>query len=216
MRNILDIKDLRREYLHAGLSKDKLLVNPLDQFNLWLEQAVTADLTDPTAMTLATVDASGQPSQRVVLLKQADEEGFVFYTNLGSRKAKEIALNNKVSLHFSWLPLDRQIKIQGEATRLSSADAFRYFTSRPRDSQIAAWSSQQSRALSSRQMLENAFFQMKNKFQQGEIPLPNFWGGYRINITRYEFWQGRANRLHDCFVYNQSLNSKWAIERLAP
>lgn len=213
---MLDIKDLRREYLHDGLSRKTLNANPLDQFNLWLEQAVTANLTDPTAMTLATVDESGQPSQRVVLLKQADEKGFVFYTNLGSRKANEIKLNNKVSLHFSWLPLDRQIKIQGEASPLSSAEAFRYFTSRPRDSQLAAWSSQQSRELSSRQLLEGAFAQMKQKFQQGKIPLPDFWGGYRVEITRYEFWQGRANRLHDCFVYNQSGGSKWSVTRLAP
>lgn len=212
----MDIKDLRREYLHDGLSKEKLLSDPLKQFNLWLEQAVSANLTDPTAMTLATVDKNGQPSQRVVLLKQADEEGFVFYTNLGSRKAKDIALNGKVSLHFSWLPLDRQIKIQGEASQLSASEAFRYFTSRPRDSQLAAWSSQQSRALTSRQVLENAFIQMKQKFKQGDIPLPNFWGGYRVKITRYEFWQGRENRLHDCFVFEPNDNATWRVERLAP
>ncbi len=212
----MDIKDLRREYLHDGLSRKTLHSNPLEQFNLWLEQAVKADLTDPTAMTLATVDADGQPSQRVVLLKQADADGFVFYTNLGSRKAKDIAVNNKVSLHFSWLPLDRQVKIQGEATLLDSTDAFRYFSSRPRDSQLAAWSSRQSRALTSRQILESTFMQMKKKFQQGHIPLPDFWGGYRVKISRYEFWQGRANRLHDCFVYHSLKQAQWSIERLAP
>jgi len=213
---IVDIKDLRREYLHGGLSKDNLLGDPLKQFNLWLEQAVNADLSDPTAMTLATVDQHGQPSQRVVLLKHADENGFVFYTNLGSRKAKEIAKNNQVSLHFAWLPLDRQIKIQGIATPLTKKEAFQYFTSRPRDSQLAAWSSQQSRALTSRQVLEHAFLQMKNKFKQGDIPLPDFWGGYRVKISRYEFWQGRENRLHDCFAFNLKNTSSWEIERLAP
>lgn len=212
----MDIKDLRREYLHGGLSKENLLDDPLQQFNLWLEQAVNANLTDPTAMTLATVDASGQPSQRIVLLKQADEDGFVFYTNLGSRKAKDIAVNSKVSLHFSWLPLDRQIKIQGVASPLSATEAFQYFTSRPRDSQLAAWSSQQSRALTSRQVLENAFLQMKTKFKQGDIPLPDFWGGYRVNISRYEFWQGRENRLHDCFEFSQHDNATWSVDRLAP
>lgn len=212
----MDIEVLRREYLRGGLSKENLLKDPLAQFHLWLQQAVTAGLTDPTAMTLATVDVSGQPSQRVVLLKQADEESFIFYTNLASRKAKDIAVNKKVSLHFAWLALDRQIKIQGEACVLSSADAFRYFTSRPRDSQLAAWSSQQSRALSSRQVLENAFVQMQQKFKQGKIPLPDFWGGYRVTATRYEFWQGRENRLHDCFEFKQKNKSSWTIGRLAP
>ena len=212
----MDIKDLRREYLHDGLSEEKLLDDPLQQFNAWLEQAVKADLTDPTAMTIATVDKTGQPSQRVVLLKRADEKGFVFYTNLESKKALDIAQNSKVSLHFAWLPLERQVKIQGVATKLSSKEAFAYFTSRPRDSQLAAWSSHQSKRLSSRQILESAFEQMKNKFSKGDIPLPSFWGGYRVEIQRYEFWQGGANRLHDSFSYEQRDDKNWQIDRLAP
>lgn len=212
----MDIKDLRREYLHGGLDKRKLDSNPLKQFDIWLQQAIEAGLTDPTAMTIATVDAQGQPSQRVVLLKGADEDGFVFYTNLESRKALDIAINSKVSLHFAWLPIDRQVKIQGVATKLSKTEAFKYFTSRPRDSQLAAWSSQQSRSLTSRQILEAAFVQMKQKFDKGDIPLPSFWGGYRVKISRYEFWQGGANRLHDCFSYEPIDDNNWRIDRLAP
>ena len=167
-------------------------------------------------MTIATVSPDGQPTQRVVLLKQADEKGFVFYTNLESRKAQDIGTNAKVSLHFAWLPLDRQIKIQGTASRLSVTESLRYFTSRPRESQLAAWASQQSRKLTSRQVLETAFHQMKQKFSHGDIPIPSFWGGYRVTPSEYEFWQGRENRLHDRFAYTPDGDNNWDIERLAP
>lgn len=212
----MNIKDVRREYLHDNLNKENLKKNPLDQFQQWLDVAVAADLSDPTAMTIATVDADHRPSQRVVLLKQADEKGFVFYTNQESQKAKDIEGNKNVSLHFAWLSLDRQIKIQGTAEKLSTSEAFSYFTSRPRDSQLAAWASQQSRQLSSRQILETTFLKMKQKFEKGEIPLPSFWGGYRVTATQYEFWQGRANRLHDRFKYSPQEDNTWLIERLAP
>lgn len=207
---------MRREYVYAGLNRENLLQNPLEQFKQWLKIAVDAQITDPTAMTLATVNAEGKPSQRVVLLKGADEKGFVFYTNLGSRKAHDIADNNQVALHFAWLELDRQVKLQGVATQLSAAEAFKYFASRPKDSQIAAWASHQSRSISSRQLLETAFAQMKQKFSDGDIPLPSFWGGYRVAITRYEFWQGRENRLHDSFSYEKNEAKQWQINRLAP
>ena len=213
---LLDIKDLRREYLHTGLIRENLLTNPLDQFQQWLDDAVKAKLTDPTAMTIATVSADGQPSQRHVLLKHTDQKGYVFYTNQESRKAQEIAGNNKVSLHFSWLALDRQVRIQGVATKLSITESLAYFTSRPRDSQLAAWASQQSRQLTSRQVLETAFSQMKQKFSNGQIPLPGFWGGYRVTPNQYEFWQGRANRLHDRLVFTSVKDDQWRIERLAP
>jgi pyridoxamine 5'-phosphate oxidase len=172
---------------------------------------------EANAMTLATVSATGPPSQRVVLLKSFDDKGFVFYTNLESTKAQQIAQNNKVSLHFAWLPLDRQIIIAGGAERISAKDALSYFLSRPRDSQIAAWISDQSRRISSRQMLEQKFAEFKTKHEQeGTLSLPAFWGGYCVKPTQFEFWQGRANRLHDRFLYTPSVNGCWEINRLAP
>lgn len=212
----MDLQDLRREYLHGGLNKDQLNPDPIEQFQFWLDQAVKAELSDPTAMTVATVDADGQPSQRVVLLKQLDSKGFVFFTNYESKKARDIEINNKVSLHFAWLLLERQVKIQGIACKLSTVESLKYFSSRPRDSQLAAWSSKQSKTLSSRLVLETAFSQMKQKFKQGEIPLPGFWGGFRVEAEQFEFWQGRANRLHDRFSYTQNKECHWIINRLAP
>jgi len=217
----------RREYLKKGLHRADLAENPFSQFQLWMSQALESKLVDPTAMSIATVDASGQPSQRTVLLKDIQQNCFVFYTNLESQKAKDIAQNNKVSLLFAWLPLERQIKIQGTATLLSKKQAFKYFVSRPRDSQLAAWASSQSRTVSSRQFLEMQFSHMKEKFAQGKIPLPDFCGGFKIQPQQFEFWQGRGHRLHDRFSYSIDLNSQdgmdnaqqsstWKIERLAP
>ena len=212
----MDIADIRREYTLKGLDQAQLHTDPLVQFEQWLSEAMQANLTaDPTAMSLATVSADGQPSQRIVLLKQFDAQGFVFYTNLESRKAREIAGNNKVSLHFAWTPLERQIVIYGAATKLSVAEAGRYFLSRPRNSQIAAWTSQQSRKIGSRKLLEQAFEQMKQKFKDGEVPLPSFWGGYRVTPVALEFWQGRGARLHDRFLY-QRTGDAWQLDRLQP
>ncbi|MBT8347178.1 MAG: pyridoxamine 5'-phosphate oxidase, partial [Desulfofustis sp.] len=165
---------------------------------------------------LATVDHRGQPSQRTVLLKYFDQDGFVFFTNYGSRKADEIAGNDRVSLLFVWLELDRQVMINGYAERISSKESARYFISRPRNSQVAAWVSSQSHGLSSRQALMQKFAEMKKKFGEGKIPLPSFWGGYRVVPSEIEFWQGRENRLHDRFSYQQQDNESWSIERLAP
>jgi pyridoxamine 5'-phosphate oxidase len=212
----VDLDTLRREYLQGGLHREDLHGDPLQQFDIWLQQACKAELQDPTAMTIATVNSSGQPSQRIVLLKKLDEKGFVFYTNLGSRKAQELADNPKVSLHFAWLPLDRQVIIRGEAQRISAAQALKYFISRPKESQLAAWASKQSNRISSRQLLDQQFAQMKEKFSQGEIPLPSFWGGYCVKPETIEFWQGGANRLHDRFLYSRGENRHWSIERLAP
>ena len=213
----MDISQERREYLKAGLSEDSLAADPVEQFRHWLKDAIEADIsTDPTAMCLSTVGADGRPSQRIVLLKQFDEKGFVFYTNLESRKAKQIIENPNVCLHFGWLPLERQVVISGKAIKLSVAEATKYFLSRPRDSQLAAWASQQSQKVSSRQMLEQAFSQMKQKFAKGDIPLPDFWGGFRVVPEQVEFWQGRANRLHDRFLYTKNESTKWLIDRLQP
>ncbi|MFQ3229207.1 pyridoxamine 5'-phosphate oxidase [Reinekea sp.] len=212
----MKLEDIRREYTQMGLNRDDLNADPIAQFDHWLNQAIDAKLSsDPTAMSLATVDEHGQPSQRVVLLKHLDEQGFVFYTNLESHKAKDIAQNSKVSLHFPWTPLERQVIVYGVAEKLSMAEATKYFITRPRDSQIAAWTSHQSRVVDSRKVLEQAFEQMKNKFKQGDIPLPSFWGGFRVRPVKVEFWQGRGARLHDRFMYELE-NEQWQIKRLQP
>ncbi|MEX1032462.1 MAG: pyridoxamine 5'-phosphate oxidase [Cellvibrionaceae bacterium] len=212
----MNIDQLRREYRRAGLDEDELEANPFTQFSKWLQQAIDAEFDDPTAMTVATVSDTGQPSQRIVLLKHMDEAGFVFYTNYQSRKAREIAKLPKVSLHFPWHRVDRQVKICGVAEKVSTTESLKYFLSRPRESQIAAVVSAQSRPISSRQLLMQQFNSMKEKFANSEIPLPDFWGGYRVVPHELEFWQGRENRLHDRFVYRLDEHQQWRIERLAP
>lgn len=212
----MDISHFRREYMKDGLNRADLNNDPVQQFAGWFEQARQTVIADPTAMVLATVSPSGQPSQRTVLLKYFDEYGFVFFTNYGSRKAEEIAGNDLVSLLFCWLELERQVIISGSAAKIPVADSARYFFSRPRDSQVAAWVSSQSNGLGSRQALLQKFSEMKKKFGQGKIPLPSFWGGYRVVPVAIEFWQGRENRLHDRFLYRNRAEGGWSIERLAP
>lgn len=212
----MKLDSLRREYLQGGLRREDLSADPFTQFELWLRQAIEADLADPTAVTVATVDADGQPSQRIVLLKDLDPRGFVFYTNLGSRKARDLESNPRVGLHFPWHMLERQVKVRGIAERVPATEAFAYFSSRPRESQLAAWASDQSRPVSSRQMLMQQFGAMKEKFLRGDIPLPDAWGGFRVVPHAIEFWQGGANRLHDRFEYTQLADGTWGIERLAP
>lgn len=211
----MDISNFRREYLKGGLQRANLAADPVQQFTDWFEQARKTDIADPTAMILATVDPTGKPSQRTVLLKYYDNSGYVFFTNYGSRKAQEIAKNSKVSLLFVWLELERQIMITGSAQKISAAESAKYFMSRPKDSQVAAWVSSQSHSLSSRQMLMQKFAEMKKKIGEGKVPLPSFWGGYKVVPDEYEFWQGRKNRLHDRFHYLPS-GDDWKIERLAP
>ncbi|NIB43577.1 pyridoxamine 5'-phosphate oxidase [Pseudomaricurvus alkylphenolicus] len=211
----MKLDTFRREYLIGGLKREELLENPIDQFEAWLKQAIEAEIPDPTAVTVATVDAGGQPSQRIVLLKQVDQRGFVFYTNYESKKARDIEGNPLVSLHFPWHPIERQVKICGRAEKVSAAESLKYFSSRPAESQLAAWASAQSRPVSSRQLLMQQFQAMKEKFKQGQIPLPDFWGGFRVVPSSVEFWQGGANRLHDRFQYTRD-GDDWRIERLAP
>ncbi len=211
----MDLEKLRREYLQDGLSRASLIADPIRQFEIWLNQAIDAQIKDPTAMTVATVDPHGQPSQRIVLLKQVTPNGFVFFTNYNSHKARDIAHNPLVSLHFPWHQLERQVKICGTAGKISAGESMKYFLSRPQDSQLAAWASKQSRPVSSRQMLMQQFNAMKQKFSDGTIPLPDFWGGYRVIPGSIEFWQGGADRLHDRFRYNR-VGKVWSIERLAP
>ncbi|NLS11939.1 pyridoxamine 5'-phosphate oxidase [Vibrio sp. SM6] len=211
----MELADIRREYSRGGLRRKDLLANPVEQFNLWLEQAVNAKLTDPTAMTVATVDETGQPFQRIVLLKNVEANGFVFYTNLASRKAEQIAHNHKVSLHFPWHPLERQVHITGVAEKLSTVENIKYFTSRPKESQLAAIASHQSSRISARGVLEGKFLELKQQFAKGEIPVPKFWGGYRVIPQTIEFWQGGEHRLHDRFLFSRE-SGGWHIDRLAP
>jgi len=211
----MSLQDNRREYDYGKLTRESLLDNPFEQFKLWMDQALEAGIQDPTAMSVATVDSSGKPWQRMVLLKEFDQRGFVFYTNLGSRKAKDIDGNPQVSLHFPWLQLDRQVIVGGRAERLSTVDVMKYFLSRPKGSQLAAWASKQSSRINSRQALETQFAQVKEKFSKGEIPLPDFWGGFRVVPEEIEFWQGGEQRLHDRFSYGLD-DGDWDISRLSP
>ena len=211
-----NIDQFRREYLIGGLSREDLHENPIIQFEHWLQQVIDAQLQDPTAMTVATVDADGQPSQRIVLLKKVDQQGFVFYSNYQSKKAQDIAENPRISLHFPWHGLERQVKVGGRVEKVSQAESLSYFLSRPEESQLAAWASAQSRPVSSRQLLMQQFKAMKEKFVKGQIPLPDFWGGYRVVPHTIEFWQGGSNRLHDRFIYKLQTSGAWTIERLAP
>lgn len=216
MRSLtMDISHLRENYTRDGLDRDNLASDPFEQFDLWFKQAQEAQLTEPNAMSLATVSKDGSPSLRTVLLKFFDTNGFVFFTNYSSKKSQDIADNPQVSLLFPWLPLERQIKICGRAEKISKADSLKYFTSRPHGSQLGAWVSHQSSVITGRKILELKLDEMKRKFKEGKVPLPDFWGGYRVVPETIEFWQGRPNRLHDRFQYTRTDDS-WNIERLAP
>lgn len=211
----IDIAALRREYTRCGLRRADLPAEPIDLFDQWLKQACAAQLPDATAMSVGTVDANDQPYQRLVLLKYFDRQGMVFYTNLGSRKATHLAHNPRISMHFPWHALERQVLVLGSAERLSAIDVMKYFHIRPRDSQIGAWVSHQSSQISARSVLETKFLALKQKFAQGAVPFPTFWGGYRVILDAMEFWQGGEHRLHDRFLYRRE-KDRWYIDRLAP
>lgn len=213
----LDLAELRKRYLQGGLDEDNTADNPFKQFESWFKQAQEADLLEPNAMSLSTVDEDGQPSLRTVLLKQFDTQGFVFFTNYESQKAQQMSQNPKVALLFPWLVLERQVKVLGTAEKISLAQSMKYFASRPKGSQIGAWVSQQSQVVSSKQVLLSQFEKMKQKFQAGEVPFPDFWGGYRVVPHQIEFWQGGDNRLHDRICYDwQAAEQAWVKKRLAP
>lgn len=212
----MDIENFRREYLQGGLNREDLQDDPIAQFDIWLSQTIESGIGDPTAMVVSTVSAEGRPSQRIVLLKHVDDDGFIFYTNYGSRKAKEIEGNNKVSLLFPWNKLDRQVKVGGTAEKISVAESAKYFMSRPRDSQLAAWASKQSRKITSREFLLTQLADIKEKFAAGEVPLPDFWGGIRVRPHEVEFWQGGEHRIHDRFEYCLQNDGSWEISQLAP
>jgi pyridoxamine 5'-phosphate oxidase len=206
---------MRRDFESEGLDLEQLDSDPVHQFEHWFNDARKAGILEPNAMSLATTGNDRQPALRTVLLKYFDQQGFVFYTNYGSRKAGELADNPKAALLFPWIGLNRQVIVQGEVTRVSKAESLRYFASRPRGSQLGAWVSEQSRVISSRGLLEQKVAEIRRKFGDGEVPLPSFWGGYRVVPHRIEFWQGRPSRLHDRFEYLRSPDG-WTIQRLQP
>lgn len=207
---------MRRQYASRSLDLADLHADPFSQFDLWMREAIETELLEPNAMALATVSATGAPSVRTVLLKGFDARGLVFYTNYTSAKARDLAANTQVACLFQWLPLERQVSVRGRAEKISTEESLKYFLSRPHESQIGAWASQQSQVITSRALLEEKFAEMKNKFQVGAVPLPEFWGGYRIVPQTFEFWQGRPSRLHDRFVYRQAAGQSWQINRLMP
>ncbi len=210
------IADLRKDYTKASLDLDSTDANPYKQFEKWFIEAQIGELLEPNAMVLSTVDESNQPFQRTVLMKALDSDGIVFYTNYKSRKALQIQENAKVSILFPWYAMERQVCIQGVAEKVSTATSLKYFTSRPHGSQLGAWVSQQSSVISSRSILEMKLAEMKQKFKEGKVPLPDFWGGYKIKPTSFEFWQGRQSRLHDRLIYEKDTADDWKIARLAP
>ena len=212
----MNTDDLRQQLMTQGVTQNELQVNPLKQFENWYSQTIASNIYEPGAMSLATVDSDGQPWQRIVLLKLFDEKGFVFFTNYESRKAQHMAANKKVSLLFPWHALGRQVKITGQAEKVSSAESLKYFSTRPRGSQIGAWASPQSQMINSRSILDTMVESMKKKYADNEVPLPPFWGGYRVKPDSYEFWQARDSRLHDRFIYQKNASASWYIERFAP
>ena len=210
------ISDLREDYTKHALRATDLSADPFAQFEQWFQQAEECEVQEPNAMCLASVSADGQPSTRVVLLKAFSNKGLVFYTNYESRKASELEANPKVAANFLWLPLQRQVNVTGRVERVSKVEALKYFISRPLASRLGAWSSPQSQVITSRQILEAKLDQMKRKFADGEVPLPDHWGGYRIVPETFEFWQGGSGRLHDRFMYRLDAAGGWTSERLAP
>ncbi len=210
----MDAQSLRREYLRTELLETNLHPDPVEQFRRWFEEALSADLHEPNAMTIATATRDGRPSARVVLLKGFNERGFVFHTNYEGRKGRELEANPNCALAFYWGELERQVRIEGRATRVPDKESDAYFATRPRGSQLGAWASEQSRPVEDRTELERRLKELEEEYEGREIPRPSFWGGFRVEPERMEFWQGRENRLHDRLLYSESGGGAWKIQRL--
>lgn len=212
----MKLHDMRVHYDRDELREEDLCADPFEQFTRWMREACDAGVVEPNAMSLATVGQDGRPALRTVLLKGFDERGFVFYTNLESRKARHIDGNASVSLLFPWLTLHRQVAVNGAVERVPTTEALAYFITRPFGSQIGAWASPQSQVVTGRALLEMKWEEAKRKFQEGRVPMPSFWGGFRVVPRDIEFWQGRGNRLHDRFLYTRTAEGGWSVVRLAP
>ncbi len=207
---------LEPDFSRSPLLIEELESDPIVQFEKWFREAWDENYPMPHAMSLATASAEGLPTVRTVLLKGYDPHGFVFFTNYGSRKAKQISNNPQAALLFPWVRLGRQVTVAGRVEKISKSESVQYFLSRPRGSQLSAWASAQSTVISSRAILESAFATVKRRFADGEVPLPDFWGGYRVDPDSIEFWQNRKDRLHDRFLYNRGGDGAWRIDRLTP
>jgi pyridoxamine 5'-phosphate oxidase len=214
-KTMVDLSDIRKEYTQGHLDEKKVAEHPMTQFNAWFEHYHSTNPLEPTVMSVASVDEAGQPWQRILLLKAYDEAGFVFFTNYESNKGRHFSHNPRASLHFFWMTMERQVLVQGVVEQISREEAEQYFHSRPRESQLGAWASQQSRPLASRSELETRFAQLTVEYQGREIPLPDYWGGYRLRPSRVEFWQGGEHRLHDRVEYQQA-GEGWSVQRLNP
>lgn len=209
------IADIRRNYMRHRLDDQHILPDPIDQFRTWFDEALKAEVLEPNAMTLATADTEGRPSARVVLLKDVQSDGFVFFTNYESRKGHELLTNPHAALVFFWPELERQVRIEGEVEKVPERVSFEYFKSRPLESQIGAWASRQSSAIESRETLEQKYAELSERYRDGGVPLPPFWGGYILHPVHIEFWQGRPGRLHDRILYTLE-DDGWKTVRLSP
>ena len=215
MTDEVDLSALRREYARGGLDDADLAADPSAMFGTWMREAVSAGLHEPNAMVLSSVSADGQPSSRMVLLKGYGPEGFVFFTNLDSRKGRELRANPRCALLFPWHPLERQVRVDGVATVLDRPAVEAYFVARPRGAQLGAWASDQSQPVSSRAALAASYARFEQRFLDQEVPVPPQWGGFLVDPRAVEFWQGRPGRMHDRLVYRRT-DDGWATERLAP
>ncbi|XQM34920.1 Pyridoxine/pyridoxamine 5'-phosphate oxidase [Cupriavidus sp. H19C3] len=213
--DMTQLADLRRQFVLGALSETEVAADPISQFQRWFDEAVVAKMPDPNAMTLATVDADGQPSARIVLLKGLDASGFTFFTNYESRKGLDLLANPRAALLFHWVQLERQVRIEGEVRKVDEAESDAYFASRPLGSRLGAWASEQSREVASRAVLEQREADFRQRFGD-EPPRPPHWGGYRLMPNWIEFWQGRASRLHDRIGYRRQDDGSWRIVRLSP